>query len=65
VDWFRFFAGLRRASLRDLVRLRIRRAGVLLLFNAESARLLNDQPGEQDSKRELQNDLERLRGSDK
>jgi hypothetical protein len=44
MDFFRLFAGSRRASLRDLIRLRARRDGVRLAVNAESARLLHDQP---------------------
>ena len=64
MDWFRLFAGVRRASLRDLVRLRIRRAALLLSFNTETSRLLRDQSSEHASKRELLTHLEGPRASD-
>ena len=53
MDFFRLFAGYRRESLRNLIRLRARRERVLLSINAETARLLRDQPNPEASREEL------------
>ena len=45
MDFFCAFAGSRRNANRDSNRLRVRRDRVRLSINAETARLLRDQPG--------------------
>ena len=42
MDFFRGFVGTKRTSVRDLVRLQVRRDRVLLLINGETARLLGN-----------------------
>ena len=55
MNFFRVFARRRRNSLRNLVRLRVRRERLSLLINAETVRLLRDQPHlRQEILRELQ-----------
>jgi hypothetical protein len=58
MDFFRLFAGSRRESLRNLIRLRARRERVLLSINVETALLLRDQPNPDVSRDELLRHLE-------
>jgi len=58
MDFFRLFAGYRRNSLRNLIRLRARRERLLLSINAETARLLRDQPNAEATREQLLRHLE-------